>query len=173
MDYYHSKQYIAQVDSDDNIGEKIERWQAHEQGILHRGFTVILLYEQQFVLQHRKHPAFDGFYDLTFSSHQRYKNNVLQKDEEAILETLEREWNIDITGIKEKPLSIGKIYYKAKDPKSIYTEHEIDYIYMAKLIDRPNPTKDFAYGFETATKQTLHDFNLAPWVDIIVQNGLL
>ena len=51
---------------------------------------MILTYQNKFVLQHRKHLAFDGYYDLTFSSHQIYVHSVLQTDEDAINETLKR-----------------------------------------------------------------------------------
>lgn len=167
MDYYKKKIFLAEVDKNDNAIGKIERWQAHKNGILHRGFTTILTYQNNIVLQHRKHLAFDGYFDLTFSSHQIYKNEKLQSDLEAIEETLKREWNIDPSGIKNIPKYLGKFYYKAKDPNSIFTEHEIDYIYQAELINRPDPNPDFAYGFELIKKQEIENFKIAPWVEEI------
>ncbi|MEK9169689.1 MAG: hypothetical protein AAB788_03010, partial [Patescibacteria group bacterium] len=148
MDYYQKKLFVAEVDKDDNIVGKIERWQAHKEGILHRGFTMILMYQNKIVLQHRKHPAFDGYSDLTFSSHQIYADNELQTDLEAIYATLKREWNVVESGIVNEPKYLDKFYYKAKDPNSVFTEHEIDYIYLAELKNLPTPNPDFAYGFE-------------------------
>ena len=67
--YYQKQLFILEVDKNDNPIKKIERWQAHKEGVLHRGFTTILKYKNSFILQIRKHPVFDGFFDLSFSSH--------------------------------------------------------------------------------------------------------
>lgn len=169
MDYYKKKLFLAEVDKNDNIIGKIERWQAHKEGVLHRGFTTILTYQDNIVLQHRKHLAFDGYFDLTFSSHQIYKNDTLQTDLEAIYKTLNREWNINKSGLTKKPKFLGKFYYKAKDPNSIFTEHEIDYIYQAELIDLPTTNSDFAYGFELINKREIKNYKVAPWVKQIIE----
>lgn len=164
MDYYKKELFLAEVDKDDNVVGKIERWKAHKEGVLHRGFTSILTYKDNVVLQHRKHFSFDGYFDLTFSSHQIFVNDALQTDEDAINKTLKREWNIDATGIKSIPKYLGKFYYKAKDPNSVFTEHEIDYIYVAELKDLPNPNLDFAYGYKLVSKKEINNHKLAPWV---------
>jgi len=168
MEYYKKELFLAQIDKEDNVTQKIERSEAHKSGVLHRGFTMILTYQDKIVLQHRKHLAFDGYYDLTFSSHQIYVHNVLQTDEDAINDTLKREWNIDATGIKSIPKYLGKFYYKAKDPNSIFTEHEIDYIYITELKDLPDPNPDFAYGFEMVSKEEIKNYKMAPWVKEII-----
>lgn len=181
MDYYKRKLYLAAVDKNDNVIGKVERWQAHKDGLLHRGFTAVLTYKDSIVLQHRKHLAFDGYFDLTFSSHQIFINDELQTDLEAIYETLKREWSIDRTGLIDEPKFLGKFYYKAKDPKSIFTEHEIDYIYQAELKNLPTPNPDFAYGFELIknflaleasakwAKLEIINFNMTPWVSKLIK----
>lgn len=169
MNYYKKRLFLAEVDKNDNIIGKIERWQAHKEGILHRGFTAILTYQDNIVLQHRNHPAFDGCFDLTFSSHQVYKNGKLQNDIDAIYETLKREWGVDKTGLIDKPKFLGKFYYKAKDPQSIFAEHEIDYIYQAELKNLPMPNSDFAYGFELVGKEEIKNYKIAPWVKDIIK----
>jgi len=171
MEYYQKKLFLAEVDKDDNIVGKVERWQAHKEGILHRGFTAILTYQNNYVLQHRKHLAFDGYFDLSFSSHQIYAHEVLQTDEDAINETLIREWNIDLTGLKNIPKYLGKFYYKAKDPHSNFTEHEIDYIYQAELKNLPTPNFDFAYGYSLMNKEQIlkSELPLAPWIEEIIK----
>lgn len=170
MDYYKKKLFLAEVDKNDNVIEKIERWKAHKEGILHRGFTAVLTYENRIVIQHRKHLAFDGFYDVTFSSHQIFDNDVLQTDLEAIGQTLKREWNIDRSGLTGTPKFLNKFYYKAKDPNSIFTEHEIDYIYQAGLKNPPSPNLDFAYGYFIMNKEQILKSELlfAPWVKDII-----
>lgn len=168
MDYYKKKIFLAQVDKNDKIIGKIDRWQTHQNSLLHRGFTVVLIYQNKFVLQHRKHLVFDKYFDLTFSSHQIYVRDILQTDEEAINQTLKREWNIDLTAIKGKPTYLGKFYYLAKDPKTIFTEHEIDHIYIAQLKTPPRPNLDFAYGFQLVNKEEISNYKLAPWAKKIL-----
>src|SRR3989344_5464167 len=114
--YYKQKQIIARVDKDGNVIDKIEKWEAHEKGILHKALTVALIYKGFFVIQHRKHPAFDGVFDVTSSSHQLFIDDKLQTTEEATFDCLKREW-----GLEKKSLgkleNLGAIYYKAKDKK--------------------------------------------------------
>lgn len=170
MNYYEKKLYLAQVDHQDKLIKPIERWKAHEKGICHLGFTTILIYNNQVILQHRKHPAFDGFYDLTFSSHPIFIDGKLQPMEEAIYNTLEREWNLAKKDLKTNLKYLDKFYYQAKDPNSIYIEHEVDYLYVAELNKLPDVNKDFAYGFKLIKKDislasSIYDLGskLAPW----------
>lgn len=176
--YYKQKQIIARVDKEGNVIGKIEKWEAHEKGVLHKALTVALIYKNQFVIQKRKHPAFDGVFDITSSSHQLFINGKLQGTIDATYECLKREWNLDKNDLG-KIKNLGSIYYKAKDPKSIYTEHEVCEILVAKLNAKPKPNLDFAYGFSLVSKQELQNknsrtyTNLAPWViEAIKQNKL-
>ena len=73
--YYKQKQIIAKVNKKGEIIGKIDKWEAHKKGILHKALSVTLIYKNQYILQHRKHVAFDGVFDLTSSSHQIYIKN--------------------------------------------------------------------------------------------------
>ncbi len=172
--YYQQKLFIAQVNKKDSIIGGIERWRAHEKGILHRGFTTILMYDGKYLLQQRKHPAFDKHWDFTFSSHQIYKNGVLESDLEAIYKALTREWNLKKSDLISAPDKLGKVYYCAPDPNSIYTEHEFDYIYFAKLKKLPTPNLNFCYGFKLISSvdeitKLAGRYVLAPWVTQIIK----
>lgn len=167
MNFYSKEIYLAQVDKQDNVIGRVERWEAHKKGILHRGFTVCLFYKGQAILQHRKHPVFDKRYDLTCSSHPFYKNGSLQTVEEAVKNAVLREWNIK----KINKLSLkGKTYYKAADNLSAYGEHEICYSYTGEINSLPDLNLDFAYGFSLVDLKTLKDpkfplkSSFAPWV---------
>ena len=168
--YCQKELFVAQVDKDDNIIGPVERWLTHKNGILHRGFTLVMIYQNNFVLQQRKHLAFDKTLDLTSSSHQVFKNGDLQSDDEAIYEMLSREWNLSKNDLKEGLTKKGSVYYKAKDPNSAFTEHEIDYVYSAKLKRLPEPNPDYAYGYEltNAPKKFLAKNTPAPWVEKII-----
>lgn len=179
MNYFVQQQYIAQVDTKDIIIGKIEKWQAHKEAVLHRAFTVAMYFEDKLVLQHRKHPVFNTVFDITISSHQIYNGEALQSDEEAIMNTLQREWYISETDLNKVPKLKGTIYYKAKDPLSEYTEHEMCRIYSCELKQLPMPNFEFAYGFSLLDPKDIQNKNhplfplLAPWVKKTFEEGLL
>jgi len=170
MNYYKQKQFIAKIDRKGNIIGKIEKWEAHRKGVLHKALTVAIIYKGQYILQHRKHPAFDGVLDLTSSSHQIYINNKLQTTEEATYECLKREWGLSKKDFIGKLRNDGAIYYKARDLKSGFTEHEVCEMLTIKIKKLPTPDFDYAYGFSLVTKKQLLDKrgriygSLAPWV---------
>jgi isopentenyldiphosphate isomerase len=179
MNYYKKVLYIPKVDKKDKIIGRVERWDAHEHGVLHRGFTVIVMEKEQVLLQHRKHLVFDNYIDLTASSHQVYVDSVLQTPAEAVFNSLNREWNITKEMFVEKePKLIGKALYKSFD--GTYTEHELCHLYLLNLNDKvPDPSKEFAYGyFKAKLKDILNkDYKgtngLAPWVVSFYEQGLL
>lgn len=179
MNYFDQTQYIAQVDKEDNIIGQIEKWEAHKKGILHRAFTVAIFFENQILLQHRKHPVFDSVFDATISSHQIYKDNQLQSDEEAVLNTLQREWNISEDNLSILPKYEGVIYYQAKDSKSEYIEHEMCHIFSCTIKELKLPNLDFAHGFSLQKLEDIKNKNnsmyplLAPWIHKTFEDGLL
>jgi isopentenyldiphosphate isomerase len=176
--YYKKKQIIAQCDQDGNIIGPIEKWEAHKKGILHRAFTVALMFEDKWVIQHRKHLAFDGVFDITSSSHQLYENGHLQDTVEAIYDCIEREWELTRTDV-QKLSDDGFVYYKAKDPHSEFTEHEVCDIFTAHVAKFPRPKFEFAYGVSLVNSDVLKNKtsriyqNLAPWVITAVNEGKL
>lgn len=177
MQYYQKIQYIARVDQNDKILMPVEKWETHKKGILHRGFTVILTYQNKIILQKRKHPVFDSVYDTSFSSHQLFISNALQDDITAVEEALQREWIIEKGTIVGKPKFLYSFYYKAKDPKSEYIEHEIDHLYSLELLQLPKPVLDYAYESICVSLSDLKQKNskiflsLAPWSKTIIQSA--
>lgn len=179
MDYYKQKQIIARVDRKGNVIGKIEKWEAHRKGILHRGLSIALIYKDSYILQHRKHPAFDGVYDLTTSSHQLFIKNKLQDTIECAIIALKREWDIKDKDLIGKPKNLGFVYYKTKDSKSIYTEHEVCDMLIVEIKKIPTPNYDFAYGFSLVTKGELVNKksrvyeNLSPWTIKAIEENLI
>lgn len=176
LDYYKEKQFIAKVDKDGNVLGEIEKWEAHKKGILHKALTATLIFNGKFMVQHRKHPAFDKTYDVTSSSHQLFINGKLQTTEEATINCLEREWGLNKKYLKNL-INHGAIYYKSKDPKSEFTEHEVCDIITVEIDSKPEPNLDFAYDALLVSKQELTDKNsriyknLAPWVKIMIEEN--
>lgn len=169
MNYLDEKQFIAQVNKNGEILGKVEKWEAHRKGILHKAFSVTLQYKDLYLLQHRKHPVFDGVFDLSSSSHPVYKGEKLETDEEAILKMLRREWGLTRKDIKGEIRDVGEIYYRAKDPKSRYTEHEVCTQYVIQIRKMPQAKSEVAYGLSAITEDVLKKKSsriyqsLAPW----------
>ena len=73
----------------------------------------------------------------------------------------------------------GAIYYKAKDPNSIYTEHEYCNIVEVKVKRIPEPNYEVAYGVSLATKKELANKKsriysvLSPWTIVALEKNLL
>jgi len=179
MQYYEDNIYIPHVDEHDEYIDKVERWEAHEKSILHRAFTVGLLYQDQMICQHRKHPVFDGWLDLTASSHpQVFDDGAVQPIEEAIYQTLQREWQIDPKEIHDLHSS-GYVVYESPDPHGAYIEHEVCHLYLGTIERIPSPQNGVAYGYTLQTIKRLGDTSnpvnsaLAPWVDEFFKSGLL
>lgn len=176
--YYKKKQIIARVNRNGDIIGKVEKWEAHKKGILHKALTVALIYNGQLIIQHRKHPAFDGVLDITSSSHQLFINGKLQSSEITSYDCLKREWNLSKTEIYNLK-NIGSVYYKAKDENSEFKEHEVCDILVAKVKELPKPNFDFAYGFSLAKKEEISNKKgriyktLAPWVQKAIERKLL
>lgn len=175
--YYLENQIIAKVNKNGQVIGKIEKWEAHKKGILHKAFSVVMVYGDYYFIQHRKHPAFDGVFDLTSSSHQLYIEGKLETTLEAAYKCLEREWSITKDGLIGNPINEGAVYYKAKDLKSEYIEHEVCEMVFVKIKKIPTPNYDFTYGFSMVKKD---DFlnkngriyeNLAPWIKVAIKKG--
>lgn len=165
-DYYNKKIQIPTVTKSGIITGSIDRWKAHEKGILHKAFSVALFHNNQIILQIRKHPVFDTVVDVTASSHPESIDGKMEDEKKAVIKCLEREWNISVA--ESQLHDIGSVYYKAKDPKSIYIEHEYCTFYKSNIDEMIKPSLEFAYGFVFVDLDYLlknpHCLNLAPWV---------
>ena len=167
MNYYQKTIFIPRLNKKGEIVGKVERWQAHQKGILHRAFTVIVYFKDKIICQHRKHPVFDGYLDFTVSSHPAYINNKLQTDKRGILDALKREWNIEEKELISPIKFEKKIIYKSSN--SHYIENEHCYFYSTKIDKIPTFNDKFAYGYSLLTLtqiKTLPPLSsiVAPWV---------
>ncbi len=169
MNYYKKRILLAEVDKNDNVVGKIERWEAHKKGILHRGVTTAIFYKDYIICQHRKHPVFNGYLDLTFSTHPFFEKEKLVDMEEAINLSLKREWNINKSDLLYKPEYKGKVYYYSPQKDAKYIEHEVCHLYISKVRSLPKVNFEYSYGFSLLTISDLKSLSpvkafLAPWV---------
>jgi isopentenyldiphosphate isomerase len=184
-DYYKQTQYLAQVNENDEIQGKVEKWEAHKNGILHRAFSVALRYKDSYIMQIRKHPAFNGYIDVTASSHPLYIGEEAEINEknmqatlDAVYDCLEREWGIKKNDLKYEPKNLGATIYKASDKYGGFTEHELCYLFESEIETIPTPHFDVAYGYVLLNKEELHKTSLvtatlAPWVLAFIDKELL
>jgi len=179
MQCYDDVQYIAQVNGADSIKGTIERWEAHRNGILHRALTIAVYINDSILLQKRKHPVFDSVFDMTVSTHQIYVNDILQSDEDAIYQTLERELLLKPEFLKQKPEYIGNVIYQANDPKSDFIEHEVCHVYTCATSSIPLFNPMFAYEVKMVSlnaikNQTQEIYpHLAPWVKEMIRKDMV
>lgn len=164
--YLQKKIYLPLVDQKGEVIGSEERWKIHRQGLLHKGFSVALLYQGKLLLQYRRHPVFDKTTDVTASSHPLFENGKMQIETAAVYETLHREWGIDkstVTNLKD----LGGFVYRASDAAG-YIEHEFCNLYQGEIAKLPVPNAEFAYGWEliepTALKNYQGQYPLSPWV---------
>lgn len=163
MDYYSQQIVIPQVDENDKIIGSVERWLAHETGILHSGFTVSVFYKNAILCQHRKHPLFDGVLDLTASSHPIIEAGNIIPSLEMVYQTLQREWNINKDDLLVEPRPIGKVLYKSSDGH--YVEHEMCEFFSTEIDYLPYCNSDYSYGQSLLPVDKITDqAHLAPWV---------
>lgn len=153
MDYLKQKIELAKVNKKDEILGPIERWQAHKESILHRGFTAIIKLEDKIIIQKRKHLVFNMVFDLSFSSHPIFIKNKLETMEDSIKRNLKREWILKgkITDIK----FLEKYHYKEIDEKSGYIENEINHLYLVKIKGEIKNNPDYSYGMDFLTAENL------------------
>lgn len=177
--YYQKQIFIPRVDEKNNFLGPVERWEAHEKGILHRAFTVAVFYQGKIICQHRKHPVFDDVFDFTASSHPQVTNGTkIQELEDAVLKTLQREWGMLPSDIKNM-VKKGFAVYNDKDPKSKYREHEYCYLFTCDTEKEPEANLEVAYGFSLASLEELknktHSMNnkLSPWVKEFLKKGVI
>ena len=164
--YYTQTLYVPLVDEQGNVIGKGERWDVHKRGILHKGFTVRLLYKNLVLLQKRKHPMFDHVIDMTSSSHPLVTDDGVQDEQDAVISCLKREWNLELRD-RKKIVKRESFLYKASDSVG-FTEHEYCTMYDVKLLTVPAPDFAYCYGYELVELDyvTSHHnvFNFAPWV---------
>jgi isopentenyl-diphosphate delta-isomerase len=129
------EQVILVNEKDEVIGE-CEKMQAHEEGRLHRAFSVLVFNDRGALLLHqRAHEKYHcgGLWTNTCCSHQR----MHETHESAAQRRLQEEMGI------QTPLEhIGSFIYKAQFDNGL-TEHEFDHVLFGRysLAPQPNPNE--------------------------------
>jgi isopentenyl-diphosphate delta-isomerase len=117
--------------NDEELGT-LEKLAAHEQGVLHRAFSVLTFNQKGELLIHRR--AFDkyhcpGLWTNTCCSHQRKG----ETNEQAAQRRLQEEMGFSVP-VK----SIGSFIYRVEFENGLI-EHEFDHVLVGKFNENPSP----------------------------------
>jgi isopentenyl-diphosphate delta-isomerase len=122
---------VILVDQNDNAIGTMAKMEAHEKGILHRAFSVLLFNDQgELLLQQRARSKYHsaGLWTNTCCSHPRPGEDT----DEAVRRRLLQEMGIDIL-----PSFSYKFIYKM-DVGDHLIEHEYDHVYIGTFNGKPN-----------------------------------
>lgn len=158
---------VILVDRDDNSIGLMDKLEAHEKGLLHRAFSVLLFNDKEELLLQQR--AFDkyhcgGLWTNTCCSHPRPEEEA----EDAALRRLREEMGIECDLKKS-----FDFIYKAEFDNGL-TEHEFDHVFFGSFSGNPviNPDEvaDWKYMPLDAIKKDIadHPDHYTPWFKIIL-----
>ncbi|MFC1841650.1 isopentenyl-diphosphate Delta-isomerase [Candidatus Dependentiae bacterium] len=119
------KDFVILVDENDQEIGAEEKLKAHEQGLLHRAFSVFLFRKKgdeiQLLLQQRAKHKYHcgGLWANTCCSHPKKGEDIIEAGKRRLLE----EMGIQVEHLKE----VGSFTYKVEFENGL-TEHEIDHV---------------------------------------------
>ena len=148
---------VVLVDEQDKFIATEDKLVAHQQGLLHRAFSVMLYRyvdgELQFLLQKRAKTKYHcgGLWTNTCCSHPAENQNVIDS---ALARLKEELVDIDVKNINLK--NIGNFIYRAEFDNGL-TEHEYDHVLIGEYNGMPN-------GFNK------NEIDQLSWVSVAVLN---
>ena len=160
---------VILVDSKDNAIGRMEKLEAHQQGVLHRAFSVLIFNSKgEIMLQkradHKYHSG--GLWTNACCSHPKPGEST----EDAAKRRLKEE-----IGITLEPKFLYKFIYKTALDNAL-TEHELDHVLVGEYNEAPelNPEEASDWKFISIDdlKQDIveHPDHYTVWFKIIVEN---
>ena len=123
---------VILVDNDDQEIGKAEKMAAHEKGLLHRAFSVLVFNSKgELLLQQRAKEKYHcgGLWTNTCCSHPRKGETVSQAAHRRLLEEM---------GVDCELEEIFSFSYRVDFPNGL-TENELDHVLIGKSDSRPKP----------------------------------
>lgn len=142
------KQVIL-VDRKDNAIGTQEKLKAHQQGQLHRAFSVFVFNSKgELLLQKRAQTKYHspGLWSNTCCSHPRPGKGIKNEAEKRLQQEM---------GIKCPLKEVFSFYYKVK--LGDLTENEIDHVFLCKFEDAPTPNSNEVEDWKWITIQELNE----------------
>lgn len=125
-------EFVVLVDENDNPQGLMEKMKAHEEGLLHRAFSVFIFNDHnELLLQKRADEKYHsgGLWTNTCCSHPRNNEDIIEAGKRRLNEEMGFECEIE---------SVFSFIYKAKLDNDL-TEHELDHVLIGKYNERPIP----------------------------------
>jgi isopentenyl-diphosphate delta-isomerase type 1 len=163
--------YVILVDPEDSSIGIEDKLVAHQQGLLHRAFSVCLLRKQEgilhILLQQRAQGKYHsgGLWTNTCCSHPRLNETLQEAAERRLFEEM---------GLLVKLEPIGRFIYQAKLDNGLI-EHELDHVLVGYLINEtinPNPAEVMDYHWVPLRSLpqaiTAHPEQYTAWLEEVI-----
>ena len=162
---------VILVDSNDRMIGSMEKYEAHEKGLLHRAFSVFLFNDQdELLLQQRALSKYHcgGLWTNSCCSHQRLGETNVEAAKRRLMEEL---------GITAMDLQdTFSFVYKAKFDNGL-TEHEFDYVLFGKFNGTPEFNEEEVAETKYLNRQEIQDAiqqapqQFTPWFKLIYERA--
>lgn len=160
---------VILVDLDDNLRGTMEKMEAHEKGLLHRAFSILLFNSRGELLMQKRaaskyHSA--GLWTNTCCSHPRPGETL----EHATRRKLKQEMGIDI-----QPEFAYKFIYKVALDNNL-TEYEYDYVFTGIFDGEPIVNRDEVEDWRFISMNNLleemstHPDHFTHWFKLIIHH---
>jgi isopentenyl-diphosphate delta-isomerase len=132
---------------DQEIG-LMEKHEAHERGLLHRAFSVLIFdYNNQLILQQRASSKYHSamLWTNTCCGHPRPHENIQEAAQRRLNEEM---------GFTSELQFLFKFQYKTKFENSLI-ENEIDYVFIGRFDGIPIPTKEEVHAWKKTSIENI------------------
>lgn len=162
------KKFLILVDENDKPAGRMEKLQVHEQGLLHRAFSVFIFNKKgELLLQQRSDNKYHsaGLWSNTCCSHPEFGEETKEAAEKRLKEEMGLDCELEFK---------FKFIYKAIFENGL-TEYELDHVYFGFSDELPKPNsqelKDWKYlSLEKLEKEILHiPQNYTEWLKICLK----
>ena len=158
---------VILVDEQDNVLGAMEKMEAHQKGILHRAFSILIFNSKgEVLLQKRSQKKYHsgGLWTNACCSHPAPNESMA----EATQKRLKHEMGIDL-----QPEFAYKFLYKIKLDKNL-TEHELDHVFIGIFDGTPHVNSDEVEDWKFVNLQSLrkdlgqHPDHYTAWFKLIM-----
>lgn len=163
-------EHVILVDTNDTPIGTMEKMEAHQRGLLHRAFSILLFNSNgEILLQKRASTKYHsgGLWTNTCCSHPLPGESI----EEAVQRKLYQEM-----GIRHLTLDFAyKFIYKAELGKGL-TEHECDYVFIGQFdgipVVNPDEVEDWKYQSLQSIRKEVHEHpdRFSSWFKLILDH---
>jgi isopentenyl-diphosphate delta-isomerase len=156
MDINKPDTHIALVDEHDNIVGYGDKLKVHQEGVLHRAFSVVVINGKgQWLLHRRAQVKYHspGVWTNTCCSHLTRGESMQEASQKRLLSEM---------GIAANTEFVDSFQYRAEFENGLI-EHEIDHVYIARWEGEPDPDPDEVMDWKWChTDEIEEDLNARP-----------